>query len=71
LLLLTGAGGVGKSSVREVLAAPSASALDGFSACLLDCSREVQRARLARRGDPPAWLPHDVAFADWMRGVIG
>jgi hypothetical protein len=52
----------------EVLAAPSAPALDGFAACLLDCSAEAQTARLARRGDPPSLLPHHVAFADWMRG---
>ncbi len=51
----------------EVLGAPSAPLLDGFAACLLDCSAEVQTARLARRGDPVQWLPHHIAFADWMR----
>jgi hypothetical protein len=52
----------------EVLAAPSAVALDGVAVCLLDVSAEVQATRLAHRGDDPALLPHHHAFADWMRG---
>lgn len=52
----------------EVLAAPSASGLEGVAVCLLDVSPEAQRARLARRGDDPALLAHHFAFADWMRG---
>jgi hypothetical protein len=55
-------------AVGEVLAAPSAGALDGIAACLLDARPDVQAARLAARGDDPRVLPHHVAFADWMRG---
>jgi energy-coupling factor transporter ATP-binding protein EcfA2 len=54
----------------EVLAAPSFEGLDGFAACLLDCSEAVQRERLTRRGDQVAWLDHHVAFAAWMRGHV-
>jgi hypothetical protein len=52
----------------EVLAAPSAVRLNGVAVCLLDVSPDAQTARLARRGDDPALLPHHHAFADWMRG---
>jgi guanylate kinase len=40
MLLVTGASGVGKSTVRRLIAAPSADQLDGFAACLLDCAPE-------------------------------
>lgn len=42
--------------------------LDGVAVCLLDLSPDARTARLARRGDDPALLPHHHAFADWMRG---
>jgi energy-coupling factor transporter ATP-binding protein EcfA2 len=51
----------------EVLAAPSAVGLDSLAVCLLDLNPDAQAARLARRGDDPALLPHHHAFADWMR----
>lgn len=51
----------------EVLAAPSATALDAVAVCLLDATPEAQAARLASRGDPPELLPHHQAFAEWMR----
>jgi hypothetical protein len=52
----------------EVLAAPSATRLEGVAACLLDVGPDAQAARLERRGDDPALLVHHQAFADWMRG---
>jgi hypothetical protein len=52
----------------EVLAAPSAVALNGVAVCLLDLSQDAQTLRLAGRGDDLALLPHHHAFADWMRG---
>jgi hypothetical protein len=52
----------------EVLAAPSADALDGVAICLLDATPQAQAARLRRRGDHPATLAMHEAFADWMRG---
>jgi hypothetical protein len=52
----------------EVVAAPSAPALDAIAVCLLDATAEAQAERLAARGDPPALLPHHQAFAEWMRG---
>ncbi len=52
----------------EVLATPSAGALNGVAVCLLDVSADAQASRLERRGDNPALLPHHQAFADWMRG---
>ena len=51
----------------EVVAAPSAVALDGLAICLLDLSPEAQGARLAARGDDPALLHRHQAFAEWMR----
>ncbi len=52
----------------EVLAAPSAEALEGVAVCLLDVAPEVQTERLRRRGDDPGLLADHVAFAAWMRG---
>ena len=46
---------------------PTARALEAPN-CLLDVSPDVQAARLTRRGDDPSLLPHDQAFAEWMRG---
>lgn len=51
----------------EVVAVPSASQLDRVAFCLLDAVADAQAARLSARGDPPALLPHHLAFADWMR----
>jgi hypothetical protein len=52
----------------EVIAAPSASRLDGIAVCLLDVQPGAQTARLTTRGDDPSQFVHHVAFADWMRG---
>jgi broad-specificity NMP kinase len=51
----------------EIVAAPSAAALDAIAVCLLDASAEAQAERLAARGDDPALLIHHQAFAEWMR----
>jgi hypothetical protein len=51
----------------ELVATPSAPALDGMAICLLDLSPTVQSARLETRGDDPALLHHHQAFAEWMR----
>src|SRR5947209_8054353 len=51
----------------EVLAAPSAPALDAVAVCLLDAAPEAQAERLAARGNPVELLPHRQAFAEWMR----
>lgn len=42
----------------EVLAAPSASALDAVAVCLLDAAPEAQAERLTARGDPASLSPH-------------
>lgn len=52
----------------EVVATPSAPALDAIAVCLLDATAEAQAERLAARGDPPALFHHHQAFAEWMRG---
>ena len=54
-------------AAAEVVAAPSASALDGLAVCLLDLSPEAQARRLAIRGDDPSLLVRHQAFAEWMR----
>jgi hypothetical protein len=54
-------------AAAEVVAAPSAAALEGIAVCLLDLSAEAQAARLTARGDDPALLHHHQAFAAWMR----
>ena len=51
----------------EVMAAPSATQLDGIAACLLDLDPEAQAARLTERGDDPSLLVDHQAFANWMR----
>jgi hypothetical protein len=51
----------------EVVAAPSAPALDALAVCLLDAAAEAQAERLLARGDPPELLAHHQAFAEWMR----
>lgn len=57
-------------AVGELLAAPSATKLNGIAACLLDVRADVQTARLTRRGDDPLLLPNHHGFAEWMRGHI-
>jgi hypothetical protein len=54
-------------AAAEVVAAPSAPALEGVAVCLLDVSPDVQARRLADRGDDPSLLVHHQAFAEWMR----
>jgi hypothetical protein len=63
----------GQTPLGELLAAPSAPALDGVAACLLDCDDETRLARLKARG--PEWLERTGAelssyfgWAAWMRG---
>lgn len=51
----------------EVWAAPSADRLDRLDVCLLDATEKAQTARLRERGDESKFIPHHVAFADWMR----
>ena len=51
----------------EVWAAPSAARLDRLEVCLLDAGETAQTARLLERGDDSKFIPHHVAFADWMR----
>lgn len=51
----------------EVWAAPSADRLERLDVCLLDAREKAQTARLLERGDDPNFIPHHVAFADWMR----
>lgn len=63
----------GQTPLGEVLAAPSATALEAVSACLLDCDDETRLSRLEDRG--PDWLarvggdmqPH-LGWATWLRG---
>ena len=63
----------GQAPLGELLAAPSAPALDGVAACLLDCDDETRLARLQARG--PEWLERTgaelssyIGWAAWMRG---
>ena len=51
----------------EVVAVPSATELGPFAVCLLDASADVQRRRLAARGDDETLIPHHIAFAEWLR----
>jgi CO dehydrogenase nickel-insertion accessory protein CooC1 len=48
LLLLSGASGSGKSTL-ELLAAPSATEVDGIAACLVDCDEDERLRRLRAR----------------------
>jgi hypothetical protein len=65
-LLLTG-----QSPLGELLAAPSAPALNGIAVCLVDVEDEVRRARLTER-DAGRWSPKAVdaflGWAAWHRG---
>jgi hypothetical protein len=56
----------GQVPVGELLAAPSADALDGIAACLLHCSPEVRRERLLARGEDSAALQDHLAFGEWF-----
>lgn len=58
----------GQVPVGELLAAPSADRLDAIAVCMLHCSPEVRRARLASRGDGPARADGHVAFGEWFLG---
>ena len=58
----------GQVPMGELLAAPSADALDGIAVCLLHCSREVRRARLIGRGANPDVLDNHLAFGEWFYG---
>jgi hypothetical protein len=62
----------GQTPLGELLATPSASRLDGISACLLDCDDETRIERLRSRG--PAWWARSqehvdayLSWAAWMR----
>jgi len=62
----------GQTPFGEWLATPSASRLDGISACLLDCDDETRIERLRSRG--PAWRARSrgdvdayLSWAAWMR----
>ncbi|MFF8990829.1 hypothetical protein ACF09H_12955 [Streptomyces sp. NPDC014983] len=65
-LLLTG-----QAPLGEVLAAPSASLLDGIALCLIDVADEDRRRRLRQR-DPGRWSESDEDrfnnWAAWHRG---
>ncbi len=52
----------------ELLAVPSADALDGIAICLLHCSREIRRQRLTSRGADPDRLHNHLAFGEWFYG---
>jgi hypothetical protein len=52
----------------ELLAAPSADALDGIAVCLLHCSSETRRRRLIGRGANPDGLHDHLAFGEWFYG---
>jgi hypothetical protein len=55
----------------EVLAAPSATRVEGFAACLVDCDDDERLRRLRVRDDGRARDPHQlwdhVAWALWLR----
>lgn len=61
----------GQSPLGEVLACPSATALEGIAACLLDVDDDVRLRRLDQR-DPGKWSPAArqsfVGWARWHRG---
>ena len=48
----------GWTTPDEVLAAPSAAALEGVAACLLDCDDDVRLQRINRRAASGAWRQH-------------
>ncbi|MGA5298646.1 hypothetical protein ACPCHT_01885 [Nucisporomicrobium flavum] len=64
----------GQSPLGEVLASPSATALDGIAACLVDVDDEVRLRRLDER-DPGKWdrdaQRRFIGWARWNRGHAG
>lgn len=63
----------GQTPFGELLATPSATALEAISACLIDCDDDTRVARLRARG--PEWfartagdLQDYINWAAWMRG---
>src|SRR5688572_4792410 len=54
----------------ELYAAPSAGELAWIEVCLLDISPGKQIERLTQRGDAQEFIPHHVAFAEWMRNHV-
>lgn len=56
----------GQVPMGELLAAPSADALDGIAVCLLHCSPEVRRERLVGRGANPDGLHDHLALGEWF-----
>lgn len=65
-LLLTG-----QSPLGEILATPSATALDGIAICLVDVAEDERHQRLAGR-DPDLWSAAQLdAFAGWARWQRG
>jgi hypothetical protein len=59
----------GQSPLGELVAAPSASELDCYAGCLVDCDDETRATRL-RADSRTAELALDdlLAWAAWMRG---
>ncbi|GAA1653635.1 hypothetical protein [Actinoplanes couchii] len=61
----------GQSPLGEVLACPSATALDGIAACLIDVADPVRLRRLEER-DPEKWDDRTkeafLGWAQWLRG---
>ena len=56
----------GQSPFGEILAAPSATSVDGVAGCLFDCNDWVRVERLVARGRPPA-DQHQLSWAAWHR----
>lgn len=50
----------------ELFAAPSADRLDHVAVCVLHASPEVQKGRLAGRGEAPDSLVHHLRFGAWF-----
>lgn len=62
----------GQTPFGELLAAPSATKLDGLSGCLVDCDDETRKSRLTDRGEE--WFERSAGelqaylnWAEWMR----
>jgi len=48
----------GWTTIEEVVGSPSAAALEGVAACLLDCNDDVRVQRVERRAAPGTWRLH-------------
>jgi hypothetical protein len=57
----------GQVALGEVLAVPSASELNGVSACLLDCDDETRLRRIHARGGVSGSLQDHLDWSEWMR----